>query len=88
VTLTLNFSALVNVTGTPTLTLNDGGTATYVGGSGTKALSFRYTVGANDSEVSDLAITQVNLPVGASIKDVRRRPANLKNAVTRLKCKN
>ena len=86
VTLTLNFSAPVNVTGTPTLTLNDGGTATYVGGSGTKALAFRYTVGASDSEVSALAITQVNLPVGASIKDIRRRSADLKNALITLRC--
>jgi hypothetical protein len=29
--------------GTPTLTLNDGGTATYVSGSGNNALSFNYT---------------------------------------------
>ena len=35
----------VNTTGgTPTLTLNDGGTATYVSGSGTNALTFSYTV--------------------------------------------
>ena len=32
--------------GTPTLTLNDGGTATYTGGSGTNALTFSYTVAA------------------------------------------
>ena len=29
--------------GTPTLTLNDGGTATYTGGSGSNALTFSYT---------------------------------------------
>ncbi|MGH8399107.1 MAG: beta strand repeat-containing protein, partial [Gammaproteobacteria bacterium] len=33
ITLTLDFSAAVTVTGTPTLTLNDGGVATYMGGS-------------------------------------------------------
>ena len=46
VTLTLNLSENVTVTtaGTPTLALNDGGTATYVGGSGTNALTFSYTV--------------------------------------------
>jgi hypothetical protein len=40
VTLTVNFSENVIVTttgGTPTLTLNDGGVATYSGGSGTGA---------------------------------------------------
>ena len=30
--------------GEPTLTLNDGGTATYVSGSGSNALTFSYTV--------------------------------------------
>ena len=44
-TLTLNLSEAVTVAGgTPTLTLNDGGTATYSGGSGTNALTFSYTV--------------------------------------------
>ena len=44
-TLTLNLSEAVTVAGgTPTLTLNDGGTATYTGGSGSNALTFSYTV--------------------------------------------
>ena len=46
--------------GTPTLTLNDGGTATYTGGSGTSALTFSYTVGAGQNTAS-LAATTVNL---------------------------
>ena len=69
VTLTLALSAAVTVSGTPTLSLNDGGTATYVAGSGTNALTFSYTVGTSDSTVSALAITQVNLPNGASVND-------------------
>ena len=48
-TLTLNMSEAVNVTGTPTLTLNDGGTASYVSGSGSSALVFSYTVGAGQN---------------------------------------
>ena len=51
--------------GTPTLTLNDGGTATYTGGSGTSALTFSYTVGAGQN-TSGLAATAVNLN-GATI---------------------
>ena len=40
----------VNITGgTPTLTLNDGGTATYVSGTGTNALTFSYTVAAGQN---------------------------------------
>jgi Right handed beta helix region len=82
ITLTVGFSAAVTVTGAPTLTLNDGGTATYVGGSGTNALAFIYTVGASDSAVSALAITQVNLPTGATIKDRSGKAADLSNALT------
>ena len=40
VTFTLNLNESVTVSGTPTLVLNDGGTATYAGGSGTSALTF------------------------------------------------
>ena len=52
VTLTLDTSEVVTVNitgGSPTLTLNDGGTATYVSGSGTSALTFSYTVGAGQN---------------------------------------
>ena len=51
VTLTLTMSEAVTVVrgGTPTLTLNDGGTATYSGGSGTSALTFSYTVAAGQN---------------------------------------
>ena len=57
-TLTLNMSEAVNVTGTPTLTLNDGGTASYVSGSGSSALVFSYTVGAGQNTAA-LAVTGV-----------------------------
>ena len=74
ITLTLTMSEVVTVTGTPTLTLNDGGTATYTGGSGTGALTFSYTVSASRQSTSlSLAITQVNLPNGATITDRERQ---------------
>ena len=38
--------------GTPTLTLNDGGTATYASGSGTNALTFNTTVAAGQNAAS------------------------------------
>ena len=75
-------SEVVTVTGTPTLTLNDGGTATYSGGSGTGALTFSYTVASSDTNVSALAITQVNEPNGATITDANGNAANLAGAVT------
>ena len=61
--------------GTPTLTLNDGGTATYVSGSGTSALTFSYTVGAGQN-TPDLTVTAVNLNA-ATITDGAGNAANL-----------
>src|SRR6202042_8231 len=66
--------------GTPTLTLNDGGTATYTGGSGTGALTFSYTVAAGQN-TSDLAVTAVNMN-SATVKDGAGNAANLTGAVT------
>ena len=49
-TLTTTEPVTVNTAGgSPTLTLNDGSTATYSGGSGTDALTFSYTVGAGQN---------------------------------------
>jgi len=62
VTLTLNTNEPIDVDtsqGTPTLTLNDGGTATYTGGSGSDALNFQYTV-ASGENTPDLAVTAFN----------------------------
>ncbi len=46
VPITVTFTSAVNVTGTPQLALNDGGTANYVSGSGTKTLTFNYVAAA------------------------------------------
>ena len=60
-TLTLNLSEAVTVAGgTPTLTLNDGGTATYTSGSGTTALTFSYTVAAGQNTTPDATAVNVN----------------------------
>ena len=72
VTLTVNFSEAVTVAGvtsstTPFLTLNDLGAATYIGGSGTTALTFAYTVAAGQN-TPDLTVTGLNLN-GATIED-------------------
>ena len=76
VTFTLNLNEAVTAAGgTPTLTLNDGGTATYTAGSGTNALTFSYTVGAGQNTAS-LAATAVNLN-SATIKDGAGNAANL-----------
>ena len=59
--------------GTPTLSLNDGGTATYTGGAGpTNALTFSYIVNPTDSNVAALAVAKVNLPIGTTIRTCRQ----------------
>jgi hypothetical protein len=81
VTLTVNLSEVVTVDstgGTPTLSLNDGGSATYTGGSGTSALTFTYTVAAGQN-TSDLVISSVNLN-GATVKDGAGNAADLSAA--------
>ncbi|RWX01385.1 MBG domain-containing protein [Flavobacterium cerinum] len=76
--ITVNFSETVTVTGTPTLSLNSGGTASYVSGSGTTALIFNYTVGLNQA-VADLdqASTTALVLAGGTIKDVVGNNATL-----------
>jgi hypothetical protein len=81
INLTVSLTAIVTVTGTPTLTLNDGGTAIYSGGSGTNVLTFSYTVVAGQS-TSALAITAANLPNGATITDDTATGAVLSGALT------
>ena len=79
-TLTVNLTEAVTVAGgVPTLTLNDGGTAIYSGGSGTNALTFSYTVGSGDV-TSDLAITAVNLN-NATVQDSAGNNADLSGVV-------
>jgi beta-glucanase (GH16 family) len=80
VALTLGFNEAVTVTGKPTLTLNDGSIATYVSGSGTKALIFDTTVASTNTATSALAIQAINLANGASIKDASGLSANLSGA--------
>ena len=80
VTLTVNMSEAVTVAGgTPTLSLNNGGTASYSGGTGT-ALTFSYTVGAGQ-DIGDLAVTSFN-PNGATLQDAAGNNASLSGAVS------
>ena len=65
VTFTLSLSAAATVVGSPFLTLNDGGTASYRSGSGSSAFVFRYTV-ASGQNTSDLQVTGLTLN-GAAI---------------------
>ena len=74
ITITVTFSGTVNVTGTPTLALNSGGTASYASGSGTSLLNFTYTVGAGQNS-ADLDYTSTTALSG-TIKDTGGNAVN------------
>jgi microcystin-dependent protein len=82
VTITVNFTLAVNVTGAPQLQLNDGHFATYQGGSGGTALNFSYTVQPGDSS-ADLQVQNLLLN-GGTIKDGSNNDAVLSNAAADL----
>ena len=74
ITITVGFSAAVNVIGTPTLALNTtggpAGIASYTAGTGTSTLSFKYTVAAGQSaNPLDAASTAALTLNGGSIVD-------------------
>ena len=78
--LVLHFSENMTVTGTPKVLLLVGSTtkdASYTSGSGTSALTFRYTVGAGDSAPNGIiAFSPVVLGAG-TIKDADNNVPNL-----------
>lgn len=80
VLLTVDFSAPVTVTGAPTLSLNDQGTATFTGASGpSSSLLFTYVVAAGQN-TSDLSVSSLDLPAGATIKDASLNEADVSGA--------
>ena len=67
--ITLTFSASVEVTGTPSLTLNSGGIAFYSSGSGTNTLTFEYTVSTGENSTALDAFSCYSLDIeNATIK--------------------
>jgi hypothetical protein len=80
--LTVGFNEIVEVSGTPELALETGaidGVATYASGSGTKVLSFDYTVKATDvsADLSYIGTNSLTLAGGSTITDVAGNNANL-----------
>ena len=81
IALTVSFSEVVNVTGTPQLTLETGGTdavVNYTSGTGTNTLTFNYTIGAGETS-SDLDYVATNSLAlnGGAIKDGALNDATL-----------
>ncbi|MCT4617919.1 MAG: cadherin-like beta sandwich domain-containing protein [Marinisporobacter sp.] len=75
VNITVEYNETVNVTGTPTLSLDSSATVNYKEGSGTSSLIFEYIV-ADGENSSDLEVTALNLN-GGTIKSTDGRDALL-----------
>lgn len=76
----INFSTLVNVTGSPSLSFatTDGTkTATYLSGSGSSTLVFRYTVANNDYDYDGITINSPLALNAGTIKDANNYNATL-----------
>jgi FG-GAP repeat/FG-GAP-like repeat len=84
VTLTVDMSEVVQVSGTPQLALTIGGAvvqANYLGGSGTNQLSFTYTIQAGQTDVNGIAIAANALQLnGGTIQDAAGHDAVLTHA--------
>ncbi len=69
VTIIVTTSETVTVTGTPVLVLSNGKAASFVGGSGSNSLTFKYTAKTGDG-AGGLDVSGLSLGAGGSIKDV------------------
>ena len=81
IAITIGFSEVVNVTGTPQLTLETGGSdavVNYSSGTGSNTLTFNYTIGAGQTS-SDLDYKATNSLAlnGGTIKDAALNAATL-----------
>ncbi|WP_424963699.1 gliding motility-associated C-terminal domain-containing protein [Ekhidna sp.] len=75
----VNFNEIVNVSGNPQLSLTIGSTgvvASYVDGTGTSKLVFRYTVQPGDEDVDGITVGLLSLN-GGTIEDVAGNDADL-----------
>ena len=81
IAITVTFSEAVNVTGTPQLTLETGGTdavVNYSSGTGTTTLTFNYTVASGNNSVDlDYASTGALALNSGTIKDNALNAATL-----------
>ena len=78
INVSVTFSKAVTVTGTPQISLNSGGTASYTSGSGTSTLSFSYTVAAGQNSTHlDYTSTGALTLNGGTIHDSGNTPAVL-----------
>ncbi|MCW3005154.1 MAG: hypothetical protein JWQ20_4452, partial [Conexibacter sp.] len=78
IVITVVFTSAVTVSGTPTLALNSGATASYASGSGSTTLSFNYTISGGETSADlDYTSTSALALSGGTIKDASTNDALL-----------
>ena len=78
IAITIAFDAIVNVVGTPKLSLNIGRSATYVSGTGSNTLTFNYVIASGDNTNDlDYLDTLALVLDGGSIRDTYDNNATL-----------
>ena len=60
INITVNFNETVTVTGTPSLTLSNSATASYISGDNSTSILFRYTIQQNDTDSSSLSVSSLS----------------------------
>lgn len=70
INITVNFNETVIVTGTPSLTLSNSATASYISGNNSTSILFRYTIQQNDTDSSSLSVSSLS----GTIEDLSGNP--------------
>lgn len=70
INITVNFNETVTVTGTPSLTLSNSATASYISGDNSTSILFRYTIQQNDTDSSSLSVSSLS----GTIEDLSGNP--------------
>jgi hypothetical protein len=70
INITVNFNETVIVTGTPSLTLSNSATASYISGNNSTSILFRYTIQQNDTDSSSLSVSSLS----GTIEDLSDNP--------------
>ena len=70
INITVNFNESVTVTGTPSLTLSNSTTASYISGDNSSSILFRYTIQQSDTNSSSLSVSSLS----GTIEDLSSNP--------------
>jgi hypothetical protein len=70
INITVNFNETVSITGTPSLTLSNGASASYISGDNSTSILFRYTIQQSNTDSSSLSVSGLS----GTIKDLGDNP--------------